>query len=308
MTQIPPLVSVAVPAYRHEKYIETCLASICDQTYPELELVLIDDGSPDDTFRIASEFLEIRRDRFRRIVLERRDNRGVSANSNACIESCRGEWVHLIGSDDRLYPDKISRVQSAIERWKLPELALVHTDTDTINAEGTVRPIRKADRHAPPGPDHAAYRWLFHRNLISNPSIALRRNAFLDIGGFDPSLPLEDLDCWLRLSTRYAIARIPEVLASYRKHPENSLRQRQKMLGAFFITYAKFLEANPGLIPPTEVKRHFRWHLHRFWRRIRDHAPWQLSSYAMAIFSSLLKTPSPDDYRRFGEILLGAAK
>ena len=61
----------------------------------------------------------------------------------------------------------------------------------------------------------------------------------------------------------------PKWLASYRKHSENSLRQRQKMLGAFFITYAKFLEANPGLIPPTEVKRHFRWHLHRFWRRIR---------------------------------------
>ncbi len=303
-----PLVSVAVPAYRHEKYIETCLASICDQTYPELELVLIDDGSPDDTFRIASEFLANRRNRFRRIVLERRDNRGVCANSNACIQACNGEWVHLIGSDDRLYPEKVSRVQAAIEAWKVPDLALVHTDTDTIDAKGTVRPVRKADRHAPPGPDHAAYRWLFHHNLISNPSIALRREAFLDTGGFDPSLPLEDIDCWLRLSTRYAIARIPEVLASYRKHPGNSLRQRQKMLGAFFITYAKFLEANPRLIPASEVKRHFRWYMQRFWRRIRGHAPWQFPNYAMAVFSSIVKTPSPGDYRRFGEILLDDAK
>ena len=308
MNRIPPLVSIAVPAYRHEKYVETCLASICQQTYPELELVLIDDGSPDDTFQIANRFLERRRDRFRRIVLERRDNRGVSANSNACIEACSGEWVHLIGSDDRLYPEKISRVQSAIERWKLPELALVHTDTDTIDAEGRVRPIRKADRHAPPGPDHAAYRWLFHRNLISNPSIALRREAFLGIGGFDPSLPLEDIDCWLRLSTHYAIARVPEVLASYRKHPGNSLRQRQKMLGAFFITYAKFLEANPNLIPASEVRRHFRWYLSRFWRRIRNHAPQQLSNYAAAMLSSYFWLPTPDDYRRFGEILLDAAK
>lgn len=302
-----PLVSIAIPAYRHEKYIETCLASICDQTYPELELVLIDDGSPDDTFGVASRFLESRRERFRRIVLERRENRGVSANSNACIEACRGEWVHLLGSDDRLYPEKVARIQAAIAEWNLPDLALVHTDTDTIDADGTVRPVRKADRHAPPGPDHAAYRWLFHRNLISNPSIALRRDAFLDIGGFDPSLPLEDIDCWLRLSTRYAIARVPEVLASYRKHPGNSLRQRQKMLGAFFLTYAKFLEANPGLIADNDIRRHFRWHLQRFWRRIRDKQPGRLPLYAGAMIASHLRTPRPEDYRRFGDILLQAA-
>ena len=302
-----PLVSIAIPAYRHEKYIETCLASICDQTYPELELVLIDDGSPDDTFGVASRFLESRRGRFRRVHLERHENRGVSANSNACIEACRGEWVHLIGSDDRLYREKVARIQSAVAEWALPDLALVHTDTDTIDASGTVRPVRKADRNAPPGPDRAAYRWLFHRNLISNPSIALRRDVFLSIGGFDPLLPLEDIDCWLRLSTRYAIARVPEVLASYRKHPENSLRQRQKMLGAFFLTYAKFLETNPGLIPEQEVKRHFRWHLQRYWRRIRHSEPQRFPLYVGAMLASHLRTPQPDDYRRFGAVLLHSA-
>ncbi|MBI2307249.1 MAG: glycosyltransferase [Rhodocyclales bacterium] len=302
-----PLVSIAIPAYRHAKYIETCLASVCAQTYPELELVLIDDGSPDDTFEVASRFLDAHRDRFRRIVLERRENRGVSANSNACIEACSGEWVHLLGSDDRLYPEKVARIQAAIAEWSVPDLALVHTDTDTIDADGMVRPVRRTDRHAPPGPDHAAYRWLFHHNLISNPSIALRRDAFLAIGGFDPTLPLEDIDCWLRLSARYAIGRVPEVLASYRKHPGNSLRQRQKMLGAFFVTYAKFIEANPGLIPDTELRRHFRWYLRRFWNRIRGREPSRLPLFAGALLGSYFRTPRAADYRRFGEILLKAA-
>jgi glycosyltransferase involved in cell wall biosynthesis len=302
-----PLVSIAIPAYRHAKYIETCLASICAQTYSELELVLIDDGSPDDTFAIAQRFLATHGDRFRRIVLERRENRGVSANSNACIEACSSEWVHLLGSDDRLYPEKVARIQAAIAEWNLADLALVHTDTDTIDSDGTVQPVRRTDRHAPPGPDHAAYRWLFHHNLISNPSIALRRDAFLAIGGFDSSLPLEDIDCWLRLSSCYAIARVPEVLASYRKHPGNSLRQRQKMLGAFFVTYAKFIAANPGLIPENELKRHFRWYLRRFWSRIQPKTPGLLPLYLGAMLRSHVRSPQAEDYRRFGELLLKAS-
>ncbi|MDQ5882353.1 MAG: alpha,3-rhamnosyltransferase [Pseudomonadota bacterium] len=120
-----PLVSIAIPAYRHARYIETCLASVCAQTYPELELVLIDDGSPDGTFEVAKRFLDAHRDRFRRIVLERRETRGVSANSNACIEACSGEWVHLLGSDDRLYPEKVARIQAAIDEWNLPDLGCV---------------------------------------------------------------------------------------------------------------------------------------------------------------------------------------
>ena len=173
-----PLVSVAIPAYRHERYIETCLASVCAQTYPELELVLIDDGSPDATFERAGEYLARHGHRFRRVVLEKRQNSGVSANSNACIAACQGEWVHLLGSDDRLYPEKVARIQQAIATWNCLELALVHTDTDAIDADDRVLPVRKPGRHADAGPDHAAYRWLFHRNLISNPSIALHRQRF----------------------------------------------------------------------------------------------------------------------------------
>jgi len=298
------LVSIAIPAYRHAQYIETCLASVCAQTYPALELVLIDDGSPDDTFEVAQRFLETRRDRFRRVVLERRENRGVCANSNACIEACQGEWVHLLGSDDRLYPEKVAHIQAAIAAWNVPELALVHTDTDTLDAEGNIRPVRRPDLLAPPGPDHAAYRWLFHRNLISNPSLAIRREAFLAIGGFDPSLPLEDIDCWLRLAARYPIARLPETLASYRKHPGNSLRQRRKMLGAFLLTYAKFLEQHSGLIPENEIRRHFRRNVRRFWKRLGDERNTHLPAVAAAMGRSLFITPQAEDYRRFGEILL----
>lgn len=302
------LVSVAIPAYNHAAYIESCLASVCAQTYAELELVLIDDGSKDDTLEVARRFLEPRRERFRRIVLERQENQGVSAASNAAIAACRGEWVHLLGSDDVLHPNKIERIQQAIADWDCADLALVHADADFIDQHGqTIARNRRPQRPAP-GPDREAWRVLFlGDNFIINPTVALRREAFLAVGGFDRHLALEDIDCWLRLAARHAIARVPEVLASYRKHPGNTLRRRVRMLGAQFQTFGKFLAEHPGLIAEPDVRRHFRRNLKRFWRRMRGRQPWLLPHVMGAWLMSHLHTPQPEDYRRFASLLDRAA-
>lgn len=304
-----PLVSVAIPAYNHSRFIEACLASVCAQTYPELELVLIDDGSTDGTHAIARSFLEPRRSRFRRLVVERSDNRGVSRNSNACIEACNGEWVHLLGSDDVLKPEKIARIQQSIEQWRCPDLALVHADVDYIDEQGNSVTRQKNKPLAPEGIERDAFTWLFlQKHFIFNPTIALNRRLFLEAGGFDGSLPLEDLDCWLRLSTRHAFARVPEVLASYRKHPGNASRRRLKMLAAQFDTYAKFLEVHPGLLAPETVAENFRENLNRFWRRMRRTKPWLYPMVFAAATRSRYAPPTPADYRKFSAILKKAGR
>ena len=301
---IPPLVSIAIPAYNHALFIDACLDSVCAQTYPELELVLIDDGSTDGTFEIVQRFLDTHRNRFRRVVLERRENQGVSANSNACIEACQGEWVHLLGSDDVIFPNKVERIQQSIEAWNCPNLALVHSDCDFIGQDGHPVTRSKQKSRPDPGPDFSAYRWLFlGEHHVFNPTITLRRDAFLKIGGFDRNLPLEDLDCWLRLSVNHAIARVPEVLASYRKHPGNSLRRRVKMLGALFKTYSKFLTLHQGMIPESDIQSHFRRNVWRFWRRIRTKQPRMIISVLASIANSHLKTPRPENYLHFAELL-----
>lgn len=299
-----PLVSIAIPAYNHARFIESCLESVCAQTYPELELVLIDDGSTDATLEVARRFLGANKGRFRRVVLERQENQGVSATSNACIEVCQGEWVHLLGSDDVLYPNKVERIQAAIEVWGQQNVALVHSDADYIDENGAPV-IRREKRARPPeGPDSEAYRWLFFgQHSVVNPTIALRRDAFLSLGGFDRNLALEDLDCWLRLSVKFAVARVPEVLACYRKHPGNTLRRRIRMLGAIFQTYGKFIAANGDLIPAADLRRHFRLNLWRFWRRIRRQEPTRFPSILANVVISYIKTPRAEDYRRFAAIL-----
>lgn len=299
-----PLVSIAIPAYNHAAFIEDCLASVCAQTYPELELVLIDDGSTDNTFEMARCFLEPYRSRFRRVVLERRENRGVSANSNACIEACNGEWVHLLGSDDVLFPNKVERIQQHIQQWACPNLALVHADCAYIDQYGkSVTRARMKSRPAP-GPDFQAYHWLFlEKHSLFNPTIALHRSTYLSIGGFDRDLPLEDLDCWLRLSVRHAVARVPEVLACYRKHPGNSLRRRVRMLGALFRTYGKFLDSYPGRISDREIRVHFRRNVWRVWRRTRMERPWMIFPVIATMIRCWSQTPRSTDYLHFADLL-----
>lgn len=301
----PPLVSVAIPAYNHAAFIEDCLASVCAQTYPELELVMIDDGSADATFEIAGNFLASRRERFRRIVLLRQENQGVCATSNAVIAAAGGAWVHLLGSDDLLHPQAVARTQQAIAEWNCPELALVHADIDVIDAAG--RPgggTRLRKDRPPPGVDREAWRWLFHgRHFIFNPTVALRREAVLAVGGFDPRLSLEDLDCWLRLALRYPIARVPEVLASYRKHGGNASRRRLMMLGALLHTHAKFLDAAGERLGAAELGRHYRRNLGQVWRRCRASRPGWLPAVASAWLGSYLRRPAAGDYRRFGELI-----
>jgi alpha-1,3-rhamnosyltransferase len=301
----PPLVSVAIPAYNHAAFIEDCLASVCAQTYPELELVMIDDGSTDATFEVAERFLAGHRERFRRIVLLRQQNQGVCATSNAVIAASQGEWVHLLGSDDRLHPQAVARIQQSIAEWNCPELALVHADIDMIDAAG--RPVagtRLRKNRPSPGIDREAWRWLFfNRQYIFNPTVALRREAILAIGGFDPQLALEDLDGWLRLALRYPIARVPEVLASYRKHSGNTSRRRVKMLGALLHTYGNFLTEAGACFSQADIRRHFRGNLKQAWRRFRTRRPAGLPAIAGAWLASLVRTPAAGDYHRLGDLL-----
>ena len=99
-----PLISVAIPAYNHACYIEFCLQSVVDQTYPNIELVIINDGSTDDTATKITGFLNKHPNRFANVIFETQNNQGVSATSNKAIRLCNAEWVHLLGSDDVMHP------------------------------------------------------------------------------------------------------------------------------------------------------------------------------------------------------------
>lgn len=260
-----PLMSVAIPAYNHAPYIVESLESVVRQSYPVIEVVVVDDGSNDGTADLAESFIARHTDRFRRVKIVRQANCGVSAASNRAIRECEGEWVHLLGSDDRLYPDKIAAQWQAILSWNEPGLALVYADADFIDADGNIQSTTLS-RRPPPGIDRCAWTWLMHTNRIPNPTVAIRRSAFLALGGFDERLRLEDLDAWLRLAARHPIARVPAVLAAYRRHAGNASRAQLRMLAQTWITLAGFVESHPVLVDRRTLRRALMRHLHRSWR------------------------------------------
>ena len=114
--KINKLVSIVIPAYNHENYIVDCLESIKAQTYNNIEIIIGDDCSSDDTFRIAQEWVQVNRDRFTRaLVIRNNENKGITKNSNYLISLSEGYYVKDMASDDILDKDAISNMVQCFE-------------------------------------------------------------------------------------------------------------------------------------------------------------------------------------------------
>ena len=192
-----PTVSVVIPAYNAAEWISEAIQSALDQTYPPLEVIVVDDGSRDDTWLIASRFAPRAR------VLRKR-NGGPAAARNLGIASATGEWIALLDADDRWAARKLEK-QVALAA---PGVALVHTALEN-EADG------------PELPETITFDVLWEANCIANSSVLIRRDAVLALGGFDEDLKLksvEDYHLWLRLaSTGARIVSCNEPLAFYRR-------------------------------------------------------------------------------------------
>ena len=117
--------SIIVPVYKVEKYLPECIDSILAQTYTDFELLLIDDGSPDNSGRICDEYA----DRDSRIRVFHKDNGGVSSARNLGIDNAKGEWIMFVDSDDKITPDCLDVCMSAIENQNLDLLQYKHSQT-----------------------------------------------------------------------------------------------------------------------------------------------------------------------------------
>lgn len=297
-----PLHSVCVPAYNHERYIQACLESIFRQTYPNIELIIIDDGSFDRTYQIAAAFVENHGERFARIELHRQTNQGVARTFNRLLELARGDWIHFIASDDILYPRKIQAQWEAVLAFGDSSLAMVHGDIDEIDADGKVLLTRNINRPKP-GLVRKAYENLLLRNEIYAPTAAIKRTALLELGGYDTSLAIEDLDCWLRLSRKFAIARVPEVMCGYRIHGNNLSQKKPLLLAAHLETHGKFLTNYSHEVSTSTQRRCFQKDSHRVLRWAKYNRRSALPRVIVSRIISFFRTPGPQKYFDFAQII-----
>lgn len=241
------LVSVIIPAYNHEKYIQYTIQSIINQTYNKIELIIIDDGSKDNTWEKINELKECCEKRFVNVHFETKENEGCAATLNKLINLCSGEYIYLIASDDISKPQAIEKEVEFLS--ENPEYALVVGDNEIIDSENRlcfwdkkrniVYDKRKAKfytfadflqnkRFNFNSKKFGTYKTLYRSNYLPN-GYLIRKSIFNKIKPFTPEAPLEDYFLMLQISKYAKMKFINEILFSYRWHTSNSIKNDEKI-------------------------------------------------------------------------------
>lgn len=226
-----PLVTVIVPAYNHELYIEECLKSVINQTYPHLQVIVINDGSKDNTGYIIEKFIGVQG---RPIEYLTKNNEGLCKTLNLGIELANGKYIAFIASDDMWLPSRIEEQVLFLEQNN--NIGLVFSDAYFMRYDNPTT-IKYSD-YKPRIKKHFLnsiqnrniYEALLVENIILSLTVLIRKECFEKVGFFDISLKYEDYDMWLRVCRQYPIAFIDKPLAYYRTHDSNLSNNTKIML------------------------------------------------------------------------------
>lgn len=215
-----PRVSVIIPCYNAERYIAAALRSVLSQEWPELEVIVVDDGSTDQSATIIDEYFPV-------VTLLRQQNAGVAAARNRGIAHASGEWIAFIDADDYWLPGKL------IDQWrhlrKLPDCRMSYTAWHVWPSDADV-PDAALLSDLATRESHGASGWIYPHLLIDcvvwTSTVLMHRSLFDEVGPFDSDLRIgEDWDLWLRVSRKTQIMRLPRPLALYRSHPISITRR-----------------------------------------------------------------------------------
>ena len=262
-----PLVSVVIPAYNAELTLNETLLSVRGQTYANLEIIVVDDGSTDATSTIVQAHAQ----RDPRIRLVRKENGGVASARNAGIAVSCGELIAPIDADDLWAPQKIERQVSALS--ERPGAMLVFTWFASIDKMGRITGY--GGRHAVEGD---VLRHMCRTNLVGNGSGALMRKAgVLAAGGYDETLRArggegcEDYKLYLRLAEAGEVVAVPDFLTGYRVTPDNMSSDAAQMCRSHFLVMDELGARRPDLAQDLRTGRRVftQWLIMRSLRDLR---------------------------------------
>ncbi len=202
-----PLVSVVIPFYNRVEYLTEAVESVLEQSYQSFEVIVVDDGSSDETAQIQKDFPQVK------YIYQ--ENKGVSSARNLGIENASYEWIAFLDSDDTFHPQKLQK--QLMFHKKNQELLISYTDEVWIRGDKNVTIPKKFQKV---GKDP------FLENLrycnIAPSSVMIHRSVFEKIGYFDESFEVcEDYDLWLRIARVYRIGLLKEkLITKYAGHED----------------------------------------------------------------------------------------
>lgn len=201
-----PLVSIVTPTYNQAAYLEETIRSVLGQDYPNIEYLVLDDGSTDDTPAVLRQFDGL-------IRWERHDNMGQSRTLNKGWQQAKGAYLGYLSSDDRILPNCISALVSAMESH--PEVSVVYCDTAVIDKHGQL--VSK-----PVAPEFDRRQLVEELNCLPGVGALFRREVFEKTGGWRPDLhQIPDFEFWLRAVRFGPFLRVSGSLSEYRVYEES---------------------------------------------------------------------------------------
>jgi glycosyltransferase involved in cell wall biosynthesis len=208
---VDPLVSVNIPVYNGEKFIKESVSSILSQSYQNIELVIVNDGSTDSTSEILNSF---KNSNIR--VINNNENRGLVFSRNVALDNSNGKYVALLDSDDIAEEGRIKKQVDFLERN--PCYVLAGGGYGLIDENGS-------ELHGNVCFSQSSYNISIHllfANCFCQSSIMMRRDSFIEYQYREGFAPAEDFDLWARLAKAHCLYQMPEKLVKYRVHKSNT--------------------------------------------------------------------------------------
>lgn len=231
-------VSIIVPVFRDVHFLPTALRSVLAQTHRDFEVLVVDDGSPEDVRSAVKPFLG-----HEAVQFLAQSNGGVSAARNLGLRQARGNYVAFLDHDDEWHSNKLELQLAALAAR--PAAALCHAGVRYVDAAGA--PLAS---HSPIAEDIQGS--CLARMMLGNPiitsSVLMRRDVALELEGFDLRLHYaEDYDLWLRVARQWELVYVDQPLVDYRVHSSSATAHRVRMLVATLDVVRRHLREVPGL-------------------------------------------------------------
>lgn len=215
-----PRVSIIIPTYKRAHLVPDAIRSALAQTGSECEVIVVDDGSPDDTASVVGAFGDV-------VTYIRKENGGIESAINLGAEHMRGDYIYVLGDDDMMEPHAVEVLLTLLEAH--PEAGLAYGRARVLNPEGEVVLVHDAPVGRPSGvwPGVTELRTLLLSNYICGGAMLLRKRLWDELHGFDPACNsiYEDWDLWVRTACVSAIGYVPELALNVRQTPGSLLMQ-----------------------------------------------------------------------------------
>jgi len=251
MEQKNPLVTAVISAYNHEKYVAEAIKSVINQDYENIELIIINDGSTDNTHDVIMSFINECKNRFVRFEYRNRENRGLSATLNEMLDWANGKYFTCVASDDIMFPNRVSILVNELENLDdsyavaFGDMSFIDEHSNKIYLEFGTERITSAEKGTNSFLEFhtygrnidyrdkevfGSYKTLLAGNYLPGPGYLAKTEKIKEVGGWSDWNVIEDWEMWLKLSKKYKFAYVDKVVTLYRWHSNNSGKVMRKRL------------------------------------------------------------------------------